>query len=85
MSYSRWSNSSWYSFYTCENVLALWYSLDSCFDWTYKDLVDLLQQEDYIEILSAKYGCTPTEAAEAVTYIKYFIEDYKQEVLQFGV
>ena len=47
MSYSRWSNSNWYSFYNCmsgetkdSQLLSLWYAgSDNLVDLTYDELV----------------------------------------------
>ncbi len=78
MSYARWSNSAWYAFYNVNGKLSLWYDMDHTFDWEYDDLVEWKQYEDeaLITELVLAYGCTRTEAIEAIQYINYFIEDY---------
>ena len=40
MSYSRWSNSSWYSFYNVNGRLSLWLDMEHTIDWEYDDLID---------------------------------------------
>ena len=83
MSYSRWSNSSWYTFWssTCESdavedqVLSLWYSLDQTKDWTWEEIrhwtvADIL--ENYIHI-------TEDEAIEAYKYIQQWLRDVEEE------
>ena len=78
MSYSRWSNSSWYSFYNVNGCLSLWYSMDKTIDWSYEDLKDIMSQDPekiplfFMEV----YKCTREEADEAIEYIGFFIEDY---------
>lgn len=77
MSYSRWSNSSWYSFYNVNGNLSLWYDMDHIIDFTYDEVAYMLEQEDKIpEFLKSVYECTEEEAIEAIQYMKYFAEDY---------
>jgi hypothetical protein len=75
MSYSRWSNSSWYSFYNVNGKLSLWYDMDHCIDLEYEDALEITAEE-----IVAVYGCSPAEAAEALQYVAYFIDDYDPEV-----
>ena len=84
MSYSRWSNSSWYTFYNAsggetldEQVLSAWYSLEGCVDWTYAELVHLTrgENEDIINRIRIKYNCSGDEAAELYDYIQEFMHD----------
>ena len=68
MSYSRWGNSCWYTFYhtLCghpsskkENqVMACWYSLDKTIDWTYKEILELAWNSKHLSYLEAKYQFT---------------------------
>ena len=81
MSYSRWSNSSWYTFYNVssgelreDQVLSLWYSIDTCYDWTYEQLLDVTS-----EFLIKEYECTSDEASEAMEYIGFFLEEVAEE------
>jgi len=81
MSYSRWSNSTWYTFYNVssgelreEQVLSLWYSIDTCYDWTYEDLLDVTS-----EFLMREYTCTSEEASEAMEYIESFLKDVEKD------
>lgn len=78
MSYSRWSNSCWYSFYNVNGKLSLWYDMEHIIDWEYDELVEIMQQDPEKIPLFFKevYTCSLDEANEAVEYIKMFIEDY---------
>jgi len=83
MSYSRWSNSVWYSFYNTENKLSLWYDMDKLIDWHYHDLVDMITDEETCcEQLVLLYGCTLAEAQEALRYIKDFILDRETDFVK---
>lgn len=82
MSYSRWSSSSWYSFWSEssgpskeEQVLSLWYSLDMCKDWTYEEL----QTMDTADLTIAYAGVPYNEIVEAKSLIKQFINDVDKE------
>ena len=77
MSYSRWSNSAWYTFYNAssgefreEQVLSLWYFMNICHDWTYEQLLDVTS-----EFLIKEYECTSEEADEAMGYIEVFLQE----------
>ena len=48
MSYSRWSNSAWYSFYNVNGKLSLWYDLEHTIDLEYEEVVTMLAQEEKI-------------------------------------
>ena len=87
MSYSRWSNSSWYTFWNASSgktretqVLSAWYSLDHCTDWTYEEVQRLFKNapEQIIMILESKYGLTIPRDLEA-SPIPYWDEEYYQE------
>ena len=81
MSYSRWSNSAWYSFYNVNGNLSLWYDLDHIIDLSYEEVTHMLEQEEKIpEFLISVYECTQEEAIEAIKYMKYFVEDYDPKV-----
>lgn len=75
MSYSRWSNSSWYSFYNVNGKLSLWYDMDHCIDIDYEDALTITAEE-----IVGVYGCSTEEATEALHYVACFIEDYDPEV-----
>lgn len=88
MSYSRWSNSGWYTFRNAssgktkdEQVLSLWYNIDNMRDMTYEELKDLVdsQRPTALDMILWKYDCTVPEAEEAVGYIKKFIQDVEEE------
>ena len=81
MSYSRWSNSAWYTFYNAsssefreEQVLSLWYSMNTCYDWTYEKLLDFTP-----EFLIKEYECSSDEASEAMEYIESFLKDVEKD------
>jgi hypothetical protein len=84
MSYSRWSNSSWYSFYNVNGKLSLWYDMEHVIDWEYDDLIDIMSQDPakiplfFMEV----YKCTEAEALEAMTYINMYLEDYDPDVVK---
>jgi hypothetical protein len=82
MSYSRWSNSAWYSFYNVNGKLSLWYDMDHTIDLAHDELLELmsLDKEIIIELLIAEYNCKETEAIEAIKYIEQFLEEYEPEV-----
>ena len=88
MSYSRWSNSSWYTFYNASSgdklenqVLSAWYSLDKCIDWTYEQLEDLVRgsHADVTKRIQFKYGCNADEATELYEYIQEFMADAREQ------
>jgi len=82
MSYSRWSNSAWYTFWSGnsgdlveDQVLSLWYSIDQTKDWTWEELrywtvADVL--ENYTDV-------TEDEAIEAHKYILQWLRDVEEE------
>lgn len=82
MSYSRWSFSSWYSFYNVNGKLSLWLDMDHTIDWEHAELVEIMAQDPakipvfFMEV----YKCTEAEAREAMTYIAQYLEDYDPEV-----
>lgn len=89
MSYSRWSNSSWYTFWDAGNSgetlvsqeLAVWYDLDHMFGWKYPELQEFLAKEHSyaVRLLELKYGCSPDEASEVLEYMQDFCIDVKQQ------
>jgi hypothetical protein len=78
MSYSRWSkNSVWYAFYNTQDDLSLWH-VDATQDWTYEELMDLKSDPTQtLALIMEEYGCSLSEAKEALVYINEFIEDYE--------
>jgi len=92
MSYSRWSNSSWYTFWAVrgeellqnninEEIFAAWYDMDHTIDWTFEEVDNLLQKdhEQIISLLQLKYGCSPDEANELQEYMQVWRADVKIE------
>ena len=81
MSYSRWSNSAWYSFYNVNGKLSLWYDMDHTIDWTEGELLELmsLEQEEIVSILMETYNCLGSDAIKAIEYIEQFLEEYDPE------
>lgn len=79
MSYSRWSNSAWYSFWSCESgeekddqVLCLWYSMSNCHPgFSYDDLKEMGEEDLKRHFPDA----TEEEIIEATVLISLFIED----------
>ena len=82
MSYSRWSNSTWYSFWSAGNakrkedeVFCLWADMSQTKDWTYEQLLEFT-----VEDIGKEYvGITLAEAEEAWGYIQNFLEDVDKE------
>ena len=78
MSYSRWSDSKWYTYWSTssgplkeDQILCLWYSMDMCKDWTYQQLKQM-----NIDDLMIEYGGVPyNDILEAQQYISAFIND----------
>ncbi len=86
MSYSRWGDSCWYTFYSDsgsvgkENqVMACWLGLDQCVDWTYAEILELLDDSPNFKICQ-RYNCTITEAHELISYMKEFSADVESEI-----
>ena len=83
MSYSRWSNSCWYSFWSAsspdtikeEQILALWYSLDATPEFTYKELNGF----EKIKLSEHFPDATLEEIEEAFDIISEFIDDIDKE------
>ena len=73
MSYSRWSNSCWYSFYHADDLFALWKD-DKDTNWTPEKAKGLTEQK-----IIDHYGCTPEEAKEAMEYVAKFNSDYAEK------
>ena len=73
MSYSRWSNSCWYSFYCVGDLFALW-GFEKDKNWKPEEAKELTEQKiiDY-------YGCTPEEAREAMEYVAEFNAHYAEK------
>jgi len=89
MSYSRWSDSSWYTFWDAsrsgetkeEQELAVWYDVDTLISWTFEELQSLLSKDHSyaIHLLEMKYQCSPDEATEVMEYMQQFCNDVKKE------
>jgi hypothetical protein len=81
MSYARWSNSCWYAFYNVSGKLSLWYDMDHIIDWEYEELTEVMEQDpEKIPLFFMEmYKCSEQEAKEAIEYVKYFIEDAREE------
>ncbi len=83
MSYSRWSNSPWYTFWSTssgttreEQILSLWYSMDHQKDWTYQQLKKM-----DIDDLMIEYPGVPYNAVlEAKKYVDAFIADVDSDI-----
>jgi len=95
MSYSRWGNSCWYTFY-CDSytsskkedqVMACWYSIEDerCIDWKYNEILELLTAGappvwSPNKKIRARYNCTIIEADELIGYMKKFLADVDSEI-----
>ena len=87
MSYSRWSNSPWYTFWSTssnnikeEQILCLWYSIDYQKDWTYQQL----KKMDIDDLMLEYPGVPHNEVLEAKKYVDMFISDVDQEWIKFS-
>jgi hypothetical protein len=91
MSYSRWSNGSWYVFWDSaysgdlkENQhLACWYDMsdEHQISWSYVQVDELLQKnhDSIIKLLEMKYDCSPDEANELQEYMQLWRTDVNRE------
>jgi len=82
MSYSRWSNSTWYTFWSVndakrkeDEVLSLWADMSQTRDWIYEELVTWTVED----VGKAYTGITLAEAEEAWGYIQEFLADVDEE------
>ena len=82
MSYSRWSNSCWYTFWSVsdakrkeDEVLSLWADMSQTRDWIYEELVTWTVED----VGKAYTGITLAEAEEAWGYIQEFLADVDEE------
>lgn len=82
MSYSRWINSTWYSFWGTsdakrkeDEVFCLWADMSQTKDWLYGELKTWT-----VETVLENYdGITQKQAEEAMQYIKQFLNDVDDE------
>lgn len=91
MSYSRWSNGSWYVFWdsmysgdTKESQhLACWYSMDEDhqISWSYEKVDTLLKEhpEYIIRMIQLRYDCSPDEANELQEYMQMWRTDMNRK------
>lgn len=91
MSYSRWSNSSWYVFWDAaesgetkeDQALACWYSVDDADQqsWKFDRVDDLLRQSfDFItRTIQVRYDCSPDEANELQEYMQEWRNDVRNK------
>jgi hypothetical protein len=95
MSYSRWGNSCWYTFY-CDSstsskkedqVMACFHIIDDngCIDWRYNEILELLTAGtppawSPNKKIRARYNCTIIEADELIGYMKKFLADVDSEI-----
>ncbi len=87
MSYSRWSNSFWYSFYLAgnedkgkdEQVLCLWPSISETKDWSYKTLKEAGKEKGLANFLKENYSnLTEDNINEAIYIINKFYKDVEK-------
>ena len=75
MSYSRWSNSDWYSFANINGRLSLWLAGGGkTLDWTYEEC-QLLE----VAVIMDIYGCSRDNAEEAMKYVGYYLSEFTAE------
>jgi len=81
MSYSRWGDSEWYTFWQTSNAdtkedekFALWLSIDECHTFDYNELTEFTS-----ETIMELYDVSQEIADEAMGYIKCFLEDVDEE------
>lgn len=74
MSYSRWSNSNWYSFYNTNEKFSLWHVNGIQLDISYDDCKKMTS----LKIMN-DFNCKKLEASEAILYINNFISDYEDD------
>jgi len=88
MSYSRWSNSSWYVFWNVssgkdrdDQVLSAWYSLDKCIDWTFDEVESLFDNgiSEAAKKLELIYGCNADEATHLQELMQEWMSDVRTE------
>lgn len=77
MSYSRWSNSCWYTFANVNGCLSVWYDMDKTIDWSRESLEELMTSMPRERILSLMnlYGCAEAEAEEAIGYMEQYLNE----------
>jgi hypothetical protein len=83
MSYSRWSNSSWYSFWNSSSdeedidgqILSLWLGGDQNLDFSYSELLDFTE-----DTMKFHYpGISDADIIEGLGLIRTFIEDVNED------
>jgi hypothetical protein len=83
MSYSRWSNSSWYSFWSSasdpddinEQTLCLWLGHEQNLDFSYSDLLDFNESS-----MRFNYpGISDDDIKSGLELIRIFIEDVNED------
>lgn len=86
MSYSRWINSSWYTYWMSSDdsdpdkqMLAIHYSVDEDWRISYTDLKDHF--DDTVKFLKNIFNeATEEEIEELKTYLRAFMEDVEKEM-----
>jgi hypothetical protein len=88
MSYSRWSNSSWYTFWNVSSgdtrdtqVLSAWYSIDKTIDWDYADAKELFENGivDACKRIRLIYNCNEDEASELQEIFQIWMAEVRSE------
>jgi len=82
MSYSRWINSTWYTFWSSsksssrgDEQFACLYSLDHQFMWSYNMVCDFIEDQTILESVLQQIQPTPLEISELLEYMKVFVID----------
>jgi hypothetical protein len=92
MSYSRWSNGTWYVFWDSmysgetkdSQSLACWYSMDDSeqISWSYKEVNSLIKEsfDSIVSKIQIRYkNCSPDEATELQEYMQHWVSDVNKE------
>ena len=85
MSYSRWSNSTWYTFWSSsrssnahsrqEEQFACLVDFDTQFHWPYDMVCQFLEDRSILEQILSQAEPTEEEITELLEYMKHFIGD----------
>jgi hypothetical protein len=86
MSYSRWSDSAWYTYWSASGgseketqLLTVHYSIDGSHDWTYALLNEKSPQELKDFLQSSFADASADEISELIGYVDEFIKDIEND------
>ena len=85
VSYSRWLNSAFYTFWNSgspedkdNNIFTCFYSLDSHHDFTFKECKEIIKNPDKLQKIIPEIK--PSEELELAGYMKEFISDVENKL-----